>query len=211
MSHACVMVSENRQAPCPNAGTYPLGLGRYVCAQHYQSFSRGLQKLIEEGKAIVVEKKQAQQEEKLENQEKIFQKTEDWQRCKRVSEVVADVYGISVDCLYTGSRECAKARWVAFYVCREDLKLSYPQIGKIFHCDHSTVMLGCKSITEKPLWWEKVLADVRRLLSGEVASSCQHCGQALDAEAKAKRQVVDVLSEAAAAIERKIEAAGGRK
>lgn len=34
-------------------------------------------------------------------------------------------------------------RWAAFYICRQLCTASYPQIGKAFRKDHTTVIYGC--------------------------------------------------------------------
>lgn len=34
-------------------------------------------------------------------------------------------------------------RWAAFYLCRNLSTASYPQIGRAFNKDHTTVMYGC--------------------------------------------------------------------
>lgn len=100
---------------------------------------------------------------------------------RQVAIKVADYYHIPIDRFYTSNdSECVNARRVAFTICREDLRLSYPQIGRLFRLDHTTVLLGVRLIRESPLHWHKILTDVRKLLSGDAANHCQACGQSLD-------------------------------
>lgn len=76
---------------------------------------------------------------------------EEQQTCitpSKVIQAVAEQYGIcSEDILSKGqSRDCVLPRQMAMYVCRQELKLPYMQIGDVFSRDHSTVMSSIKQI-----------------------------------------------------------------
>lgn len=47
------------------------------------------------------------------------------------------------------SQECSLPRQIAMYLCRCELKLSFPSLGIIFSRDHSTVMTSIKQIEKK--------------------------------------------------------------
>jgi hypothetical protein len=61
---------------------------------------------------------------------------------------VAHMYGISVDELLGESRTktIAEARAVAMWVTRQELSWSFPEIGRAFQRDHTTVMHCCQRV-----------------------------------------------------------------
>lgn len=68
---------------------------------------------------------------------------------KKITEVVADFYDISINELINRSRkkEVVKPRQVAMYLIREELKSSYPFIGaKLGGRDHTTAIYACEKI-----------------------------------------------------------------
>ena len=68
---------------------------------------------------------------------------------KKIAEVVADFYDLSVNDLINRSRkkEVVKPRQVVMYLMREELKGSYPSIGsKLGDRDHTTVIYACEKI-----------------------------------------------------------------
>jgi len=68
---------------------------------------------------------------------------------KKIAEVVADFYDLSVSDLINRSRkkEVVKPRQVVMYLMREELKNSYPSIGsKLGDRDHTTVIYACEKI-----------------------------------------------------------------
>lgn len=67
---------------------------------------------------------------------------------------VADEFGYTVDELVGPSkaRAVSTARSVAMYAVRKKTDLSFPEIGKLFNRDHSTIVTGCGRV-------EKLLSD----------------------------------------------------
>lgn len=68
---------------------------------------------------------------------------------KRVSEVVAEFYNITMDDLVKQSRkkEFVKPRQIAMYIIRKELDTSFPSIGDFFgNRDHTTVMHAVEKI-----------------------------------------------------------------
>lgn len=61
---------------------------------------------------------------------------------------VAETFGLSVPVLTGPSRvrRVIRARQVALYLCRRLCDLSYPEIGRIFHRDHTTVLYAHNKI-----------------------------------------------------------------
>ena len=66
-----------------------------------------------------------------------------------IMEVTAKFYGLTVDDLRHKSRlgSLVEARSIAMYLCRQLTDLSFPEIGRLFNRDHSTVMTSCKKVT----------------------------------------------------------------
>lgn len=62
----------------------------------------------------------------------------------------AAYYGVSSKQVYAHGRAktASSARQVAMYLSRIVLGFSYPEIGKAFDRDHTTVMSACKKVTE---------------------------------------------------------------
>jgi len=65
-----------------------------------------------------------------------------------IMEIVAHYFSLSVDDLKDKSRVGAlvEARSIAMFLCRRMTDLSYPDIGRLFNRDHSTVVTACKKI-----------------------------------------------------------------
>ena len=72
-------------------------------------------------------------------------------KIEKILSSVAKKYGISVDDLKgkKRSREIAMARHIAIYIIRTIVEKSYPDIGKIFNRDHSTVLASYDLIANK--------------------------------------------------------------
>jgi chromosomal replication initiator protein len=60
-------------------------------------------------------------------------------------------YGISKEDLIGSkrSREIAQARHMTIYLIRDITEMSYPNIGKIFNRDHTTILSSCEIIENK--------------------------------------------------------------
>ncbi len=93
---------------------------------------------------------------------------------RRIIDAVCSVYGYKFAQLSSSHRDTTlvEARWVAMYLMRRILNMSYPEIGRIMMRDHSTVYDGVKSIKTK-LEESNIaharLAQVAELLSPEKA------------------------------------------
>jgi len=71
---------------------------------------------------------------------------------EKIISTVAGVYGIRKEDLLgkAQSQECVLPRQIAMYLCRQELKIPFQGIGRIFSRDHSTVMTSIK-LVEKNL------------------------------------------------------------
>lgn len=66
----------------------------------------------------------------------------------RILQMISDIFGLKIEDI-TGksqSRECVLPRQIAMYILRNELKLPYMKIGRVFSRDHSTVMSSIKLI-----------------------------------------------------------------
>ena len=80
--------------------------------------------------------------------------------------IVAREYGVSYENLYGRSRikSLAIPRLVAMYLCRDVLHLSYPDIGRIFGRDHSSVISACRSILDRIKADQRMRDQIARLI-----------------------------------------------
>jgi chromosomal replication initiator protein len=88
---------------------------------------------------------------------------------EKIHAAVAAVYGIRIQDLVGKSQhqEISLPRQVAMYLCREELRLPFQAIGRLFERDHSTVMTSVKLI-------EKKLHDVDKELLTSLAEIRRH-------------------------------------
>ena len=75
---------------------------------------------------------------------------------------------VTQEALHTKGRRkhIAWARHIAMYLLRADLLMSFPQIGKIFGCDHTTVMYACLKIQlaiEQDKEFSSVVDSIRKI------------------------------------------------
>lgn len=65
-----------------------------------------------------------------------------------ILDVVAEYYSVSRDDLLADSRKVnvVVPRHVAMFLIREELQLSYPEIGAIFNRDHTTILAACQKV-----------------------------------------------------------------
>lgn len=68
----------------------------------------------------------------------------------RIQEVIAARYGFSRNALLGPSRNIhlVRARHIAMYVTRTETKASYPELGRRFGKDHSTIISAVRKMTE---------------------------------------------------------------
>ncbi len=69
----------------------------------------------------------------------------------RIIQVVAAHHGIRPEDILGKSQnqECSQPRQIAMFLCRTELNLPFPQIGRIFARDHSTVMTSVKQVKQR--------------------------------------------------------------
>lgn len=81
----------------------------------------------------------------------IAKKIADHEECRRILKAVAKVYRVNPRSLIGHSRilHLAMARQIAFYLARERTTLSFPELGRFFNHDHTTVLHGYKRIKER--------------------------------------------------------------
>lgn len=68
----------------------------------------------------------------------------------RIVQAVSRVYGVSPDQILGDSRreEVAYARRIAMWFARQNVKESYPALGRFFRRDHSTVLMAVRCVDE---------------------------------------------------------------
>lgn len=83
---------------------------------------------------------------------------------EKIISAVAAVCGIRKEDLLGKSQtqECSLPRQIAMYLCRQELRMPFQKIGRIFSRDHSTVMTGVRQIGNR-------LAAADRELQGTLA------------------------------------------
>jgi hypothetical protein len=92
----------------------------------------------------------------------------------------------------------SRARQVAMFLVRDELRMSYPQIGRLFRRDHTTVLQATRKVGQL-LLTDKGFAlridSLRTRLSGSSeAVCCPSCGQSLGSAAY-RRAVVEQLKQ----------------
>lgn len=93
-------------------------------------------------------------------------------RVKQIIQAVAEFYDLEEKDLYSTSRkkEIVKPRQIAMYLLREEIKCSYPFIGRKFKGkDHTTAMHACEKI-EKELEKNKSLGEEIELIKQRIYS-----------------------------------------
>jgi chromosomal replication initiation ATPase DnaA len=108
----------------------------------------------------------------------------------QVQNLVARHYDLTVAELRTRrDPRCCKARAVAMYLCRQTLMLSFPEVGRAFDRDHSSVMYAVRKVGHSQELLQDA-EDLRQRLEGLKAEEvyCDHCGQRKD-----RRQALDDL------------------
>lgn len=70
------------------------------------------------------------------------------QQIERVQRTVADYFKLSPETMLArrGQVEVVRPRQIAMYLAREVVKASYPDIGRCFDKDHTTVIYACQVI-----------------------------------------------------------------
>lgn len=83
----------------------------------------------------------------------------------RIRLAVAEHYRIPLHVLLSRkrSRDVARARMVAMYLCYEPSRLSYPRVGRIFERDHSTVIHACNEVRRLVREYQDYADDIEKL------------------------------------------------
>tara|TARA_R100001591_G_scaffold77991_2_gene85411 strand:- start:330 stop:707 length:378 start_codon:yes stop_codon:yes gene_type:complete len=90
------------------------------------------------------------------------------QRIERVIKATSDVTGVPVSDLLSKRRLNADERHIAMYLSVRLLGCSYPEVGRAFGRDHTTVYYACKKLSKRGRGRSKLnrhLAEVERCLS----------------------------------------------
>jgi len=84
---------------------------------------------------------------------------------KNIRAEVATYYNVRLDWMCSTRRwpAVARPRMVAMYLCRRLLAMSYPDIGRAFERDHSTVIHAVKTIDTKSIRDDKLWRDVMNI------------------------------------------------
>lgn len=89
---------------------------------------------------------------------------------EKILKTVANTFGIKTEDILgkAQNKECALPRQIAMFLCREKLGLPYPQIGRLFSRDHSTVMSSVKRVKmgleKKEEEFLLPLSDIQRII-----------------------------------------------
>jgi len=90
------------------------------------------------------------------------------QRIEKVIKATSDVTGVPVADLLSKRRLNSDERHIAMYLSVRLLGCSYPEVGRAFGRDHTTVYYACKKLSKRGRGRSKLnrhLAEVERCLS----------------------------------------------
>ena len=90
------------------------------------------------------------------------------QRIEKVIKATSEVTGVPVADLLSKRRLNADERHIAMYLSVRLLGCSYPEVGRAFGRDHTTVYYACKKLSKRGRGRSKLnrhLAEVERCLS----------------------------------------------
>ena len=85
------------------------------------------------------------------------------ERHKRILEIYLEKIPVSKEELFGSCRDAklVKYRHVLFWMLRRNTKLSYPQIGRDFDRDHTTIIHGMQKV-EKRKWLKSLACELER-------------------------------------------------
>lgn len=71
--------------------------------------------------------------------------------CATIIESVALAFGLAPSELFARSRvkSVVEARMVVCYIARRCTRMSYPELGRVFNRDHTTIMSAVKSVEKR--------------------------------------------------------------
>lgn len=114
----------------------------------------------------------------------------------RILKTVADHYKVDADMLiaprdeHYRSRRLNEPRRVAMFLIRELTAASYPEIGRFFHRDHTTVIYACRTAAEETSPTD--LAALRAILNNEPVAGCHRCKQLMVELAALKVELLEM-------------------
>jgi len=85
-------------------------------------------------------------------------------RCAAIIKLCAERFGFSVGEILSGRRRrpLTRARQAAMWICHEVTARSFPELGRAFRRDHTTIMHGIRLVPQHmaadPEWREKVMS-----------------------------------------------------
>lgn len=86
--------------------------------------------------------------------------------------VVSEFYSVPMDSLHSKTRFATevRARHVAMYLVRERCRMSYPEIGRLFGRDHSTVLYACRKVDEDLAALRDEVSTIRSMIDARKAA-----------------------------------------
>ena len=84
-----------------------------------------------------------------------------------VQKEISKYYNVSVESLISPKRQrnIVKARQMAMYIARKLTGTSYPELGKLFHRDHTTALTSCEKIEEALENDESIRNELEEIMS----------------------------------------------
>lgn len=120
---------------------------------------------------------------------------------REIQRIVAAFYEIPIERLRGKERSprYARPRHVAQFLTRELLSHSYPQIGREFQCDHTTVLFACRRLAvrmvKEPDLAQQVTSIRALLSSAPIRSCCEACGRPLSNSAIRQDKIMSLEKE----------------
>lgn len=109
-----------------------------------------------------------------------------------VCKAVAQHYGISVEQMRGPSvlKFFYIPRAAAMFLIREKYEASYPEIGRFFDRDHTTVIMAVRSVPERVLSTD--LVQIRARIEKKPLEGCHRCNELMLQLAELKLQMLEL-------------------
>ena len=91
-------------------------------------------------------------------------------KCAAIIKLCAERFGFSVGEILSGRRRrpLTRARQAAMWICHEATARSFPELGRAFRRDHTTIMHGIRLVPQhmaaNPEWREKVMSVLAEVM-----------------------------------------------
>ena len=97
----------------------------------------------------------------------------------QIAAAASDIFGVPVRVLMGKAQDKSTRlpRFAVYWVARNHLGYSYPQIGRIMDRDHSTVVHGVARAEALRATNDDFRRAIDRLATGEYSRHCPCCGQ----------------------------------